>query len=44
MRIHEYRMNLKTKLGVIHCLIMSLILVTTLFNRVLRLQGEIWCW
>ena len=28
----------------IHCLIMSLILVTTLFNRVMTLQGEIWCW
>ena len=26
------------------CVIMSLILITTLFYKVIRLQGEIWCW
>ena len=26
------------------CVIMSVILMTTLFDRALILQGEIWCW
>ena len=26
------------------CVIMSVILMTTLFYKVLILQGEIWCW
>ena len=26
------------------CVIMSVILITTLFYKALKLQGEIWCW
>ena len=40
----EKLIKYQAKLILTSCVIMSIILMTTLFYKVLILQGEIWCW
>ena len=41
--VHKHNVNVKYQAHS-SCVIMSIILMTTVFYKALILQGEIWCW